>query len=233
MRERKWGKRDLHAYGFLHVAFSRVPALKQVATFLALLPPVLSAGCMTFNGGGVPKVANRPPEYASVVDLKVGNFAQTLNGAGTARGMWANNTMAMQTANWICMYWKRSKLISEYGPIGKLSKPPDYTLTISGSRDEQGSILGAVFTGLSLYLFPSSAVLTYDLELDLQNNQTGKSYHVHAKDSFFLWQHLIFLPVLPLQPVGCARMQRDMSAFIYSEFAKQGAFGGQNSQSVK
>ncbi len=191
---------------------------------LCLLPLFLLAGCMSFNNAEVPVVKNTPPQYKPLIEMKVGNFTQKLNGDGDSRGVISNNSMANNTLEGILARWKSNGLIDDYDPIGKLSKKPDYTLTVNGYRNEDMSWFGSIFTGLTFFLIPSSATMKYDLHLQLQNNKDNKIYSVDVKDSFTIWQHIIFLPAFPIFMVGTMNMFSDLSMYSYSEFEKQGAF---------
>jgi len=189
-----------------------------------LVPLMLIAGCMSFNNAEVLVVKNIPPKYKPVVEMKVGDFTQKLNGEGAARGVASNNSIANNALINILSRWKSKGLIADYDPIGKLNKKPDYTLTVNGYRNEDMSWMGSIFTGLTLYLIPSSSTLQYNLNLQLQNNKDNKTYNIDVKDSFTMWQHIIFLPAFPIFMVGTANMFSDLSMYSYSEFEKQGAF---------
>jgi hypothetical protein len=197
------------------------------AFFTGMLPGVCVLsfwGCMTFNGKGVPRVDVVPPPHPPLLVMTIGSFAQMLNGEGTSRGVLDNTTIARQMAKGILANWKSKGLISDFGVPGDLRTTPDYTFTISGTRNEESSIIGAVFTGLTLYLIPSSSTIIYDLSLELRNNHSDAVYSVHAVDSVSTWLHLVFLPAFPIFWVGSYNMISDLAEYVYSEFEKQGAF---------
>lgn len=197
---------------------------KENMKTLLLLGVVLLTGCMSFNNAEVPVVTNKIPISKPVIEMKTGTFIQKLNGAGTSRGMISNKSISYNIINELLWEWKSNDLIKDYDVIGKLTAKPDYTLTINGSKNEDGPLIGAILTGMTFYLIPSSTTINFDLELELKNNQDGKTYKSKVQDSFTIWQSIIFLPIFPLYPVGAWNMHTDMSMYIYSEFYKQGAF---------
>ena len=122
--------------------------------------------------------------------------------------------------------WKSQDLIADYGVSGKINKSPEYTMTINGIRNEDGSIAGSIFTGLTLYLIPSSQTLTYDLDVDFVNNKAKKRYNSKVKNALTNWQQILLLPATPFFWVGSSNMMSDMGDYLYEDLRKQGAFEG-------
>ncbi len=120
--------------------------------------------------------------------------------------------------------WKNKDIIADYDFAGELKKLPDYTLTVSGERNEDSSIIGAVLCGLTLMLIPSSSTLTYDLNLEFVNNHTQKHFTVKAKNGVTTWMQILLLPALPVSWIGANNMINDVADYTYDELRKQGAF---------
>ena len=97
-------------------------------------------------------------------------------------------------------------------------------LTISAVRDEEGSVLGAVLCGITLYIIPTSNTLIYDLDLELFNNKTQQHYLVEVKNGVTTWMQIIFLPFFAISWIGSHNMMVDMADYAYDELKQQGAF---------
>lgn len=192
----------------------------SILTFLA----ALLSGCVTVNEQLLPKTSTPPPTTKGVVELKPGELVQQLNGEGQNRGI-LSGTSVLDAINTAFMTrWQDNGLISGYGKPGELPVKPTYTLTLSGTRNEDASILGAVFTGLTLYLIPSSSTLTYDMNADFTNHLSNKTYNVKFKNAVTTWQQLLLVPALPFAWLGSHHMMQDSADYLYSELKKQGAF---------
>lgn len=182
-------------------------------------------GCATFND----KLIHAPDisqstKTSSIIEYKVDKFTQTHNGEGTNRGILSNQSIGEKEIDLILNRWKRNNLIKDYDKPGDLTTTPNYTLTINGIRNEDSSIIGAVFTGLTLYLIPSSATLTTNATFDLLNHKTNKHYQVPVKYSFTTTQWLLFFPAIPFNGIGVLNAHDDAADYLYVEFDKQGAF---------
>jgi hypothetical protein len=162
--------------------------------------------------------------YRGVVEVKNGDLVQKLNNEGTNRGVLSGATLIDAVSTAILKRWKGNDLISDYGSPGSLEKEPDYTLSLSGVRNEDSSIAGAIFSGLTLMLIPTSATLTYDLNAEFINNRTHKKYIVPFKNGVTTYTQILLLPVLPFSWIGSSNMLADMSDYLYAELSKQGAF---------
>lgn len=186
---------------------------------------IMLTGCATFNDKmvRVPDL-NQATKTESVVEHKVGTFVQKLNGEGVNRGMLSNQSLGEKEIALITNRWKSKGLITDAGVPGELKTTPGYVLTLNGSRNEDGSIMGAILTGLTLYLIPSSATMTTDATFDLLNNKTKKHYQVPVKYGFTTTQWLLFLPATPFIGIGVTNAHDDAADYLYAEFDKQGAF---------
>jgi hypothetical protein len=186
---------------------------------------VLLTGCVTVNEEMLRKVSVSPPQkQIMIVEVKTGELIQKLNGEGQNRGVLSGTTVLNAVAKSMMMRWKNKDIIADYGFSGELKKEPDYTITLSGVRNEDGSIAGAVLSGLTLMLLPSSSTLTYDLNLEFINNHTQKHYTVKAKNAVTTWMQILLLPALPFSWIGSNNMLNDIADYSYDELCKQDAF---------
>jgi hypothetical protein len=126
--------------------------------------------------------------------------------------------------------WKKKGLIAHFGVAGKLDKKPDFTLIVSRVRDEEGSILGAVLCGITLYIIPTSSTLIYDLDVQLVNNKTQQHYFVKVKNGVTAWMEIIFLPFFAVSWIGSHNMMVDMADYAYDELRQQGALNWSRQQ---
>jgi hypothetical protein len=183
-------------------------------------------GCITINEEMLRKVDVKPPQNKiSLVEIKTAELIQKHNGEGRNSGPLSGTTVLNSVARSIMIRWKDNGIIDDYGFPGDLSKEPDYTVTFSGTRNEESSIPMAVLSGLTMMILPSSATLIYDLDIELVNNATHKGYAVKAKNGSTLWMEILLLPALPFSLMGGMNAMRDIADYSYVEFDKQGAFG--------
>jgi len=185
---------------------------------------MMVSGCMTFNEKmlkttDIPKQQN--PTF--LIETKFGELVQRHNGTPN-RGVLSGTTVLKAVSKSMMGRWKSKGLISNYAVSGDLKQEPDFTLTLSGVRDEESSILLAVLCGLTLLVIPSNATLIYNLDVDLVDNKTQKGYSVKVKNGITTWTEIIFLPFLPIFWVGSHNAMNDMADYAYEELRKQGAF---------
>ena len=180
---------------------------------------------MTFNGAELPR--KELPEhdwFRPAVSTEVGEIQLLYNGKDSLKPAMTANGIGNNVLSTVLLRWKAQKLIEDYGKPGELERDADYQLRISGTQDEQGSFLASFVTGFTLFLFPSSATLNRSWTFELKNGVTQEVYTVSARHSVTQWMHLVFLPVFPFSIVGQMHADRDLSHFVYDEFAKQGAW---------
>jgi hypothetical protein len=205
--------------------------MKKYYNALRIKHPIVIAmitmltGCMTVNEGMLRKVNIVPPhKKGATIEIKTGELIQKLNGTGRNEGVFSGTTVLDAVGKSIMMRWKNKEIIADYGSSGDLKNNPDYTLTLSGIRNEDGSMAGAVLSGLTLMLLPSSSTLTYDLNFDFVNNHNKKHYSVKAKNATTTWMQILLLPALPFSWIGSNNMINDIADYSYYELSKQGAF---------
>jgi hypothetical protein len=198
--------------------------MKKMMVLSVMLAMAVLSGCMTFNEAMLRKVdipKQQNPE--AIVETKTGDFVQKFNCVPN-RGVMSGTTVLNAVTKSMMMRWKKKGLIADYGVAGKLDKEPSFTLIVSGVRDEEGSVLGAVLCGITLYIIPTSYTLIYDLDVELVNNKTQQHYVVKVKNGVTTWMEIIFLPFFAISWVGSHNMMVDMADYAYDELKKQGAF---------
>jgi len=177
---------------------------------------------MWFNGEELPRregplrVADPP-----VVSFEVGEVKLLRNGepSSPSAEAFGDNELADTLR-----IWESRGLIEDWGRRTDLSELPEYTLALTGSRNEQSSPVAALLTGLTLYLFPSSMTLQYDWQFALTDMRSGRTYRVPVERSATVWVHAIFLPVLPFGSLGRYNGERDQALYLYTELERQGAW---------
>ncbi len=185
---------------------------------------VMLSGCMTFNQKMLPKVDIPKQENpAVIVETKTGDFVTTFYGA-SKRGDMSGTTVLDGVIKTMMNRWKKKGLIADFGPAGEFDKKPNFTLIISGVRDEEGSEGLAIICGATLGIIPASSNLIYDLNIEFVNNKTQQHYFVKVKNGLTMWMHIIFLPLFPIYSVGSDSAIVDMADNAYDELRKQGAF---------
>ena len=183
------------------------------------------AGCMTFNGAELPnRELPAPSTFRPLISTEIGDVKLLYNGQDGLKPPMSAHGIADRALTAVLLRWKGAKLIDDYDPPGKLDRPADYNLRISGTQNEQGSLFGSFVTGFTLFLFPSSTTLQWDWSFHLTNLKTNEQFDVSTKSSMTQWFHLIFLPALPFFPVGQFNADKSLSHYVYDEFAKQGAW---------
>ena len=150
---------------------------------------------------------------------------------GHADGFGANfneGALGRGEVSQIARIWKAEGLIREFGWPGELGEnpAPTHRLIVSGTRDEVASLGLAFLTGLTFYLVPSSATVMTDLEVTLRRLSDGEEYTAEARNSYTLWQQIVFLPTTLLGSVAWGNLgaQYDRSLFLYGEFQEAGGF---------
>ncbi|HJO95715.1 MAG TPA: hypothetical protein QF753_20135 [Victivallales bacterium] len=187
---------------------------------------ILLAGCMSFNNGDVPVVNNQSVliKDQPTIEYRVGKFDQKFNTESHHRGVKANRAQNRILTDSLLAHWQYEGLIQDYNYAGNLDKKPDYIITMSGYRDEEGSIMRSVICDLTFWMMPTSITVIDNLNIELQNTHTDKVYHTAVKFSETTWMDIVLLPALPIFWIGNNNAQNEASDYIYSQFKKQGAF---------
>jgi hypothetical protein len=172
------------------------------------------------------KVTIVPPQKRGMtVEIKTGELIQQFNGYGSNPLGISGTTVLNAVAESIMNRWKNKDIITDYVlSEEELNKKPDYTIILSGTRNEESSIVAAELCGLTLMIIPTVSTLTYDLNLEFINNHTHKHYFVKAKNATTTWIDIFLLPALPFFWIGAHEMLTDIADYSYDELQKQGAF---------
>jgi len=197
-----------------------------------MISVLMAPGCMSFNGKELPRREVSPiPTDRPIIALEVGEVTLLLNGQSSVMkpAMSASSIGGTELAQTL-RFWKSHGLIENWGRPGQLSQEPRYKLSVTGTQNEETSMFAAFVTGFTMFLFPSSTTLRYDWRFGLTDLRSGTTYEVPVKRSLTMWTHIVFLPALPLMPVGTYRSQRDQALYVYTELAKQGAWAGLDSK---
>lgn len=191
------------------------------------LLPILAilSGCMTVNEGLLRKTEIPETQKNDIlIELKSGELIQKHNGQGINEGVLSGASVLNSVGKSFLSQWKSKGVISDYGFTGDLEKTPDYTLYISGIKNEDSNLTAAALSGLAFGLIPVSATLTYDLDIDLVNNKNQKHFKTKVKNAVTTWTQILLLPALPFSFIGSYNMLSDMSSYTFDELYKQGAF---------
>jgi hypothetical protein len=180
---------------------------------------------MTFNGAELPQ--RNLPDHESIrplISTEVGDIKLLFNGQDSLKPPMSAHGIGDRALTAVLVRWKGAMLIEDYDPPGKLDRAADYSLRISGTQNEQGSLLGSIVTGATLFLLPSSSTLQWDWTFHLTNLKSKEEFDVSTRNTVTLWMHLAFLPVFFLEPVGQINADASLSHYVYDEFKRQGAW---------
>lgn len=199
--------------------------MKKIFLIIISISFVLQ-GCVTVNRQMLGKVDVYPPaqKAAAIVEIKTGDFVQTLNGGKPDKDALPGPVALKGIARSMMTSWKRSNIIAGYYFEGSSRSTPDYTIILSGSSNKESSTLRNILCGLTLMLIPASTTMTYDLNIELINNHSKKHYQIEAVNSFTEYRQLFLLPAVLFSSQGSREMMQDIADYTYDEFRKQGAF---------
>jgi hypothetical protein len=196
-----------------------------IAALAAVL--MVLTGCMTVNQKVLPQgTVLIPPKTPAVVEVKYGQYLSTSNGAVTVDCETSPYYAVSNLTNQLMNRWVRHGLISDYGRAEELTTPPRYTLTVSGSQNDQSSTLVSLLHGLTMQLAPDSTKTTYNVIFQFEDHLTHRQYTVRAKSAYVLWEELFLFPMVPVYQSGANSAVDDIADYLYEELRKQGAFAG-------
>lgn len=201
-----------------------LPHVKKHTSLTALLLflSIILSGCMTFNKNTLPDVDEvKAPTKPTVIVSKMSDFKKMTNGYGNDEKI--GNKIGNSILNGLVKRWSKKGLVTN-STNNQSDNENSYTLSLSGSSDEQYSPVAAKITGATFFIVPSFATVEQKVKVDLINNRTSKKYSVEAKDSYSVAMHLLFFPFFIAQNIGASNMHDHMADYIYGEMYKQGAF---------
>jgi hypothetical protein len=199
--------------------------MKKIFLILIFISSIFQ-GCMTINKQLLAGVDVYPPaqKASAVIEVKAGEFIQTLNGDKINKDALPGSVVSNTLAKSIMMRWKQNNIIAGYYLAGSAQAQPDYTVIVSGASNKDVSTVRNILCGLTLMIIPTSTTLTYDLNIELINNHSQKHYQVKAKNAVTKYTQLFLLPALPFSSTGGREMLQDIADYTYEELRKQGAF---------
>lgn len=150
------------------------------------------AGCASFQGHNLQPVKSFPtPSVKKTVDVDLA-FGQRFN--GQKRSPYKSAEKALQKK---CV--KRMTKSQLFGEVSMEQQNPDIKIRIALMDYGEGSMVGAVLTGLSFYIIPSSATDTFYLKAIVIDTQTGQQHTIELNESVTLWQEILLLPLMPFK----------------------------------
>jgi hypothetical protein len=198
-------------------------AMVRRGVLLALVA-VLAAGCMTFDGRELPRVdmPEAMPE-PPMLWLQVGEVHLRRNGRVGA-ALQASAAIGEAELTRLARHWQDAGLIRGSAPACRADASARFQLSLSGLQSEEEPGLGALLTGLSLFLIPARATVRYEWQFALTDLRSGSVYEVPVSRSMTTWVHLAFLPALPFWAAGEQRARADQALYVYDELSRQGAW---------
>jgi len=168
----------------------------RISTILAF---VLLTGCAVFPQHKVAPVqlpvastvAQKPSAYTNVQFFRGKPGANAKELSPTLPGM--NKTIDMLRDN-----VSNSGLFSSVSYDSSTKGNTDLNLDVrvyNHGEISPGSMVGAIITGLSLYVIPSTAADSYTVQVDIFDKAGQPLTQVTNEDSMRMWQGLIFLPM--------------------------------------
>lgn len=168
----------------------------RTSTVLAF---VLLTGCAVFPQHKVAPVqlpvastaAQKPTAYANLQFFRGRPGANAKELSPTLPGM--NKTFDMIRSN-----VSNSGLFSSVSFDSSTRSSADLSLDVrvyNHGEISAGAMVGAIITGLSFYVIPSTAVDEYTVKVDVYDKAGQPLAKVSNEDSMRMWQGLIFLPM--------------------------------------
>src|SRR5690349_1530120 len=182
---------------------------------IALVIALSCSGCYTFAGTKLQPIEPEKPTYLPPLEYTVGDFAFTLEGGK----MVTSNHAGRILNDGIMASWKKRGYISEskYVDGGTFTGTADYNVTLTGSQYGESSVIMQFFTGLTLFLLPSSITQNYDLQYTVEDVKTGKKYQAAVQESDEVIQQLFLLFALPFAGNGHAETLQNMGDHLYDQ----------------
>lgn len=157
---------------------------------MLVLGALASAGCAGFRQGKVsvaswPLTPARKPSIGLTVTLE-----NTLNGSPMDAG--AANLLEKASVQIQELYYE-SGLFSE---VRRTTEDTDLVAIIRIKRSEDGSMAMAFLTGLTLYVLPSSADITWNVRTEFRDRNGDTVGTIEKTEVVTLWQQLFLFPVM-------------------------------------
>jgi hypothetical protein len=159
---------------------------------------LLVAGCAIFPDKQLPEVTTLPnkSQFASrpSVALDVKYRMDPKGGEGGAPT--ENVQMTANLKGIVEEITKESTLFSRHSMDAFDAKNMDYSvkLELIERADMGPALVGAIITGLSLYIIPSKVSVEYELNATVSDRNGAKLKSYQLKDGLSMWQGIVFLP---------------------------------------
>ena len=192
-------------------------AMKMMSVALAML----LAGCASFAGNQLAPVRSfpgpQPRKPSANVEIA---FHQFLNDEPIELAREAGEKALTKRC---IKRFQRSGLFTE---VGDNLHSPDLRVSIDLTDRGEGSIGMAILTGLTLYIVPSAAKDTYDLNAVVVDTASGNRWSIHLEDHITQWQQIFLLPLMPfrLTPVVAAKVQNNLFDNLAKRMCEEGCF---------
>ncbi|PKA04032.1 hypothetical protein CH375_13410 [Leptospira ellisii] len=193
--------------------------LKLVSSFL---PIALFANCIAYNENLLQKPAPLDPATIAPTKPKVflkSSFQVFSSGVPTPAHP------AFQD-NWNKAIQNKIKIVGIFADLTETETAADYKLEVIVEDRGEANVALAVLTGLTLYLFPSTASDHFKVTLNVADKKGNKLGTVIKEEKIVLWQQILLLFGLPfLFPPSVAKQaQNDLLDAIFVEAYHQGYF---------
>lgn len=197
---------------------------RALALIAALAP--LAHGCVyTIAGTAPPPLGAQPaPAAPPRVEQTVGDFGFTLEGGKMITSNYAGRLLNDE----IMKAWKQRGYISDatYVELGRFTGAAEYQVTLHGSQYGDSSILAQVFAGLTLFLLPYSVTQHYDIQYEVTDVRSERTFHASVQGDSTAWIELFLVFALPVGKRGQEETMARMGDHLYEQLRRQGAFGG-------
>lgn len=181
--------------------------MKNFLKLITLFVLGLVVSCATFREGNVgyqmitPKEASAKKIVSFVVSGQVKmNMDEPVPQNANALGSWANIVKEEFVS---------SALFSE---VKNNEKPADLFVDINVQNNARVNLGLSMVTGLTLYLFPSSATDEFVVEATFKNKAGKEVGKIIKRDSITTWNHLTMIFLFPFKPLAkqVTQCQRDL-----------------------
>lgn len=172
-----------------------IKTLKQIS--LIVFITLFVGGCAVFPGKNLPELDKLPDrsqfKNKPSVALDVKSFMDTSAGKNDPVEN-AQNTIHLKTL--VDKVTRESDLFSRYSLDPADARSSDYTIKIEViERSDMGpAMVGAVITGLSLYIIPSKVSVDFVLNARVLDRDGRELAKYQLNDDMTMWQGLIFIP---------------------------------------
>lgn len=192
--------------------------MKHLIKLLSLIVFLLVFSCATFREGNVSYQKIEPSAGAkkSISFVVTGqvklNENQPVPQNANALGSWANVVKEEFTAS------------SLFSDVKNNEKSTDLSVDINIQNNGQFSQGLSMVTGLTLYLFPSSATDEFVVEATFKNKSGKEIAKIQKRDSVSTWSHLTLIFVYPFKSLSneVYKCQKDLINSVLVEANAKG-----------